>query len=167
MTFVALDFETADYGRDSACALGLARVDNGLIVDRAYHLIRPPRRTFVFTYIHGITWEDVRSAPTFGEIWPAISPFLRGAEFLVAHNASFDRGVLGACCRAAGIEPPAIPFQCTMRLSRRLWGIQPTTLPAVCRHFAIPLDHHNAASDTEACARIMIHALDSVENERQ
>ena len=28
-TFVALDFETADYGRDSACALALVRVEAG------------------------------------------------------------------------------------------------------------------------------------------
>jgi len=28
-TFVAIDFETADYGRDSACALALVRVEAG------------------------------------------------------------------------------------------------------------------------------------------
>ena len=35
-TFVALDFETADNGRDSACALGLVRVKNNQIVQRSY-----------------------------------------------------------------------------------------------------------------------------------
>ena len=35
-TFVALDFETADYPRDSACALGLVRVENHRIVQRTY-----------------------------------------------------------------------------------------------------------------------------------
>ena len=34
-TFVAIDFETADYGRDSACALALVRVEAGVIVQRA------------------------------------------------------------------------------------------------------------------------------------
>ena len=42
-TIVAIDFETADYGRDSACALALVRVEAGLIVQRAFHYIRPPR----------------------------------------------------------------------------------------------------------------------------
>ena len=42
-TFVALDFETADYGRDSACALALVRVAAGMIVQRAIHYIRPPQ----------------------------------------------------------------------------------------------------------------------------
>ncbi len=159
MSFLAIDFETADYGRDSACAVGLVRVEDEHIVERSTYLIRPPRREFVFTYIHGITWEDVREEPTFGELWPRIASKFHGVEFLVAHNASFDRGVLHACCNAAGIDSPAAPFKCTMVLSRQLWNIYPTTLPHVCHRFRIPLDHHNAASDTEACAMIMIKAL--------
>ena len=52
--FVALDFEMADRGRDSACAIGLVRVEDGKIVHRANYLIRPPRDIFEFTYVHGI-----------------------------------------------------------------------------------------------------------------
>ena len=36
-TFAAIDFETADYGRDSACAVAVVRVEGGVIVDRAFH----------------------------------------------------------------------------------------------------------------------------------
>ena len=42
-TFVAIDFETADYGRDSAWAMALVRVEAGVIVQRAFHYIRPPQ----------------------------------------------------------------------------------------------------------------------------
>ena len=42
-TFVAIDFETADYGRVSACALALVRVEAGVIVQRGFHYIRPPQ----------------------------------------------------------------------------------------------------------------------------
>ena len=42
-TFVAIDFETADYGRDSACALALVRVEASVIVQRAVHYSRPPQ----------------------------------------------------------------------------------------------------------------------------
>jgi DNA polymerase III epsilon subunit-like protein len=65
--FVALDFETADYGQDSACALGLVRVEAGRIVQREHRLIRPPRRRFVFTHIHGLTWGDVAAVPSFAK----------------------------------------------------------------------------------------------------
>jgi DNA polymerase III epsilon subunit-like protein len=101
-TFVALDFETADYPRDSACALGLVRVENHRIVQRAYHLIRPPRRRFSFTYLHGITWEDVAGQPTFAELWPDLTPILEGVDFLAAHNASFDRSVRSGAVRPRG-----------------------------------------------------------------
>jgi DNA polymerase-3 subunit epsilon len=162
MRFVAIDFETADFGPDSACAVGLVTVEEGVIVEKKSFLIKPPRENFYFSYLHGITWEDVKGEPTFGELWPQFKKVIRGAEFLVAHNASFDKGVLHACCATYGVTPPALPFQCTMRLARRLWSLYPTNLPAVCRHFDIPLNHHDAASDTEACARIMIHALRSM-----
>jgi DNA polymerase III subunit epsilon len=157
-TFVALDFETADYTRDSACALGLVRVENHRIVQRTYYLIRPPRRRFVFTYLHGITWEDVAGQPTFAELWPSLTPILEGVDFLAAHNASFDRSVLNRCCETAGLSPPALPFQCTVQLARQTWNIYPTKLNNVCDHLGITLKHHFAASDAEACALIVIAA---------
>ncbi|MGA9120636.1 MAG: 3'-5' exonuclease [Bacteroidota bacterium] len=161
MKFLALDFETADYEPDSACAIGLIRVVDGMIVSRASYLIRPPRRDFVFTYIHGITWEDVEGQPTFRKLWSTIEPMFRDVDFLAAHNAGFDKNVLNACCAAAGIIPPDIPFKCSMVAARRVWGIYPTKLPNVCRHLGITLHHHDASSDAEACAHIMIKAIDA------
>lgn len=158
-TFAAIDFETADYGRDSACAVALVRVEGTRVVDRAYHLIRPPRRNFVFTYLHGIAWDDVRDAPSFRQLWPSLRKIFAGVDFLAAHNASFDRSVLEACCERSRLPPPSHPFQCTVRLARNLWNIYPTTLPNVCRRLRIPLRHHHAGSDAEACARIVIAAI--------
>lgn len=158
-TFVAIDFETADYQRDSACAVGLVRVEDGKIVRRETRLIRPPRREFVFTHVHGITWSDVAGKPEFQEVWRELEPVLEGAEFLAAHNASFDRSVLRACCEKAAMAVPPTPFTCTMRLARERWSIYPTRLPDVCSQLGIALKHHDAASDAEACARIMIASL--------
>lgn len=160
-SFVALDFETADNGRDSACAVALVRVDQGQITRSVTRLIRPPRSRVMFTSIHGLTWEDVRREPTFGHLWPTLAPLLEGAQFLAAHNAPFDRSVLEACCRAAGLPVPALPFQCTVRIARDTWGVYPTRLPDVCRHLGIPLCHHEAGSDAEACARIVLAARET------
>ncbi|MDJ0702449.1 MAG: 3'-5' exonuclease [Leptolyngbyaceae cyanobacterium MO_188.B28] len=159
--FVALDFETADRGRDSACEIGLVRVENGHITQRVNHLIRPPRDIFEFTYIHGIRWSDVADQPTFGQLWPTIKDTLSGAEFIAAHNASFDKGVLYACCRAHQIPEPAQEFICTVQMARRHWKIRPTKLPNVCDYLGIELNHHSAISDAEACARIVIAAESS------
>jgi DNA polymerase-3 subunit epsilon len=156
--FTALDFETADYGADSACALALVRVEGVRIVSRDLFMIRPPRSRFAFTHIHGITWEHVRREPTFAELWPEIEAKLAGAAFLAAHNAPFDRGVLAACCAVAGHAPPSLDFLCTVRLARRAWRLPRANLPAVCAHLGIELRHHDPASDAEACARIAIAA---------
>lgn len=169
MTFVAIDFETADKGRDSACSVGLVRVENGVIVEKAVQLIRPPRleggdlfspapAEFEFTYIHGIKPVQVLDAPTFAQAWPKLAPLLKGVQFLAAHNAPFDSGVLEACCAAAGLPKPAHRFVCTVRLARAVWNIFPTKLPDVCRRLEIQLNHHEALSDAEACARIVIAA---------
>ncbi|HEY9661932.1 MAG TPA: 3'-5' exonuclease [Allocoleopsis sp.] len=157
-SFVALDFETADQGKDSACAIGLVRVENHEIVQRAHFLIRPPRSRMMFTHIHGIRWHDVADQPGFGELWHQIEPLLADVEFIAAHNAGFDRGVLYACCDAHGIDRPNHPFICTVQLARRTWQLYPTKLPNVCDYLGIPLNHHQALSDAEACARIVIAA---------
>lgn len=156
--FAALDFETADYGRDSACAIGVVVVENRKIVKQFTELIRPPRRYFQFTWLHGIAWEHVADKPTFGDLWPAVQPLFEGAEFIAAHNASFDRGVLDECCNKSGHAPPDVKYLCTMRLARKLWDIRPTKLSDVCGQFGIELQHHHAGSDALACAKIVMRA---------
>src|SRR5881628_3812715 len=102
--FVAIDFETADRGSDSACAVALMRVEGMEIVERRAWLLKPPRPYFLFTYVHGITWHDVKDAPTFAEAGPEMRLMLDGAQCLAAHNAYFGRRVLETCCFAAGLD---------------------------------------------------------------
>lgn len=156
--FVAIDFETADHGADSACAVALVRVEDRQVVVRETLLIRPPREYIFFTFIHGITWPMVKDAPVFRDAWPQLSPLLKDATFLAAHNAPFDRRVLSECCKAGGLTPPELPFVCTVQLARRRWAMKAANLPAVCRRLGIGLIHHDPASDAEACARIVIAA---------
>jgi len=92
-------------------------------------------------------------------VWGRIQNVLRGAEFIASHSVSFDRRVLESCCRAAKIPPPEIPYVCTMKLARRIWDIHPTNLFSVCRYLGLPLNHHEALSDAEACAGIVVAAL--------
>lgn len=157
-TFVAIDFETADDGRDSACAVGLARVEGARVVHREAHLIRPPRDVMKFTFVHGLTWEMVKDAPPFQDVWQRVAPVLDGAAFLAAHNAPFDRSVLAACCTAAGLPVPGTPWVCTCELARVRWP-KPAknTLPDVCGRLGVVLGkHHEAGADAEACARVLV-----------
>jgi DNA polymerase-3 subunit epsilon len=153
--FAAIDFETASISRTSACALGVVIATNTNIVEKKSFLIRPPKRQFMFTHIHGIAWHDVSEAPTFADIWPEIRSMLKEVDFLAAHKASFDAGVLRRCCEYAGLRAPSHPFVCTVELARTYLNLYPTSLPVVCETLRIPLNHHDALSDAMACARIV------------
>jgi len=154
---VALDFETADHEPDSACALGMVKVLGTEIADRLYTLIRPPRRKILFTHIHGLTWAMLREQPSFVEQWPRFADFLAEADYLVAHNAVFDRRVLYACCQAAAVPLPPAPFVCTVKGARQSIPISRHRLCDVCAHLGFDLDHHHAASDALAAARIYLY----------
>lgn len=158
-TLVALDFETSSPEAFGACAIGLARVEEGRLGDAFYSLLRPPSPRICYTHVHGLTWELLRDAPTFAEIWPQISATLAGASHFIAHNATFDARVLRACCRHAGLIPPPQPFLCTLRASRVHLAIPSRRLSHVCEHFGIALDHHNAVSDALACAHVFLRLI--------
>ncbi len=156
---IAIDFETADYRPDSACAVGLARIANGRVESTMHLLIRPPRKRIVFTHIHGITWKMVEEEKTFAESWPLIADFVGDSAAFVAHNAPFDRRVLAACCDKAEIKIPALPFLCTLKGSRKILPTGSKGLDAVCQYFSLPLNHHNAESDATACAEIYLRLI--------
>lgn len=156
--FLAIDFETATYDSDSACAIGLVRVEGDQIVSQEHYLIRPPSRNFTFSYVHGLTWKDVENSPLFSDLWPKIEWQFSGIDFIAAHNASFDRRVLNACCARYQIQAPTLPYTCTVQVARKTLNITPANLPSVCKTLNIPLNHHNAISDALACAKIVLAA---------
>lgn len=153
-TVVGIDFETAGYAGYSACAVGLARLENGVVTDTLYSLLRPPSSRVMFTEVHGLTWSMLKDQPTFAEFWPQMEAFLGSAEGLVAHNASFDRGVLRACCEKFACPQPELPFLCTLKGARKALQLRQNRLSDVCAHFGIDLTHHHAGSDAQATARI-------------
>lgn len=154
--FVAIDFETSGRTNDSACAVGLVRITGGQIGDTYYTLIRPPSPVVLFTWVHGLTWQDLKDAPTFPEVWPEMAAFMKGASGLVAHNAPFDRSVLYGCCASFGCAYPGLPFYDTLKGARRCLPPGSKSLDHVCSYFHIELNHHQALSDAEACARIFV-----------
>lgn len=164
MNFTALDFETANGQRNSACSLGLVRVENGKIVESKDWLISPPEMYFhpMNVSIHGITEEDVMNQPSFNYIWEEVEDYLQG-EMVIAHNASFDISVLRACLDTYDIHFPDFDYMCTVQISRNIWPNMPNhKLNTMAHLFNIPLKHHDALEDTLACAKIAIKACQAM-----
>jgi len=155
-SFVALDFETANYHHDSPCALGVVVVERGRIVEERSWLIDPESEFESFHIgVHGIRPGDVAGEPCFEELWFELEPYLAG-RLLAAHNAAFDRAVLLQTCESYGIQFDPPETVCTWRLTRGLYRLPDYKLPTVCGAFGIPLNHHDAASDARACAEIVL-----------
>ena len=143
-TFTVIDIETMTPERTSACALGLVRVENDVIVQKFYSLIKPipDDRTVTNTHVHGITPEMVENAPTFQELWPTIEHYISG-QVLAAHNTSFDLDVL---------EKVSLHYGITISIP----GIVDTF---TLTQLSLDVDlgkHHDALCDATACAEIIL-----------
>lgn len=160
MNFTAIDFETATRARDSACQLAAVRIRHNEIVNQACWLIRPRPLRFAAgnIAIHGIRPGDVLGEPEFGQLWAEISHVL-GDDVLIAHNASFDLGVLLACLQTHDQPIPEIQYSCTRAIARRTWPHLPRFgLKPLSDWLGTRFRHHDALEDSIACAKIAIAA---------
>lgn len=160
MHAVAIDFETANETRTSACSIGVAWIEGGRVVATEEHLIRPREMRFnpFNTAVHGIRPEDVADAPEFPEVWARIRDRMDG-RLVLAHNASFDLSVLRHTLGDYGLAWPVCSYLCTVVLARRAWpNLAAHKLNYLAEYLGIALDHHRAGSDAEACGRIALAA---------
>ena len=149
--FTAIDFETMTAEMTSACAIGIVRVENCVITQKFYSLIKPipDSRTRNNTFVHGITPAMVENAPTFEELWPSIKHYFEN-QIIVAHNATFDMDVLDATSDWYNIDFPVENVIDTMSITH-------CGLAESCAKGNIPLpDHHDALCDATACAMIIL-----------
>ena len=162
MDFVAIDFETATSDYTSVCSLGICVVEDNEIKERKEILIKPDPFGFndYNIKIHGITPDMVINKPTFDEYWDEIKPYLDG-KTVIAHNASFDVGVLCATLEHFGIPRPEFDYLCTVKLSQKAYPeLEKHRLNKLCDALGIKFHHHQAYDDAYACARVMLRILE-------
>lgn len=164
LEFTAIDFETANGSPASPCAVGLVRVRAGQIVESFEALFKPPAIQNWFSpgniAVHGITPDMVANAPEYNQVLTQMLEFI-GQDVLIAHNASFDMGVLRASANAVSAPLPPLSYSCSLRIARKTYNLDSYRLNQVS--YAIgheEFEHHNALADSDACSRIVIHAAD-------
>lgn len=159
--FAVFDVETPNGANDRMSAIGLCLVEDGEIVRELYTLVNPESRFDYFNIrLTGITPEAVRGKPTFPVLWELLRPMMEG-RILVAHNAVFDMGVLAKCLSAYGISwQDRVPYACTCTMGRACYPeLENHRLNTMCDHLGLTLNHHNAGSDSRACAELLLHYL--------
>ena len=162
INFTAIDFETANSSSASACSVGLVKVVDGRVVDKANWFIRPPLGHDFFnewnTRIHGIVEADVANALLWSEQLADLVAFADG-DHLVAHNAGFDMGVINGGCAASFVETPSFSYACSLQIARKTYTLDSYRLPVAAMAAGFEdFSHHDALADAEACAAIVVHA---------
>ena len=165
MTIIALDFETANPKRSSACALGLVVFDHNRIRYEWSTLINPEQEfSGINIGIHGIRPDDVANAPTVKRLVRELWPVMDGATF--ASHSSFDVGVVNAISQTAGVRPPNSFWLDSCEIARNLWTNLPNhKLNTVCAHLKFEFRHHDALDDARACCHILRTAMEFMSND--
>ena len=166
--FIIFDVETPNYRCNRMSAIGITVLEDGVVTNEFSSLINPETDFDAFNIrLTGIDEELVRDAPTFPELWPQIEP-LMSSGLLVAHNAVFDLGVLKKCLDYYEIDwKPYARYLCTVQMGRRILPGMSHKLNTLCDYYGIALNHHQAESDSHACAEILLRYLESGADVRQ
>ena len=137
---------------------------NGQIVESFESFFQPPAPHNWFSpgniAVHGITPKMIESTPQYSLVLEQMLAFI-GLDVLIAHNASFDMGVLRASAQAISAPLPELSYSCSLLISRKTYNLESYRLNRVA--YAIgheEFDHHNALADSDACSRIVIHAAE-------
>ena len=158
LSFVAIDFETANPKRVSACSLGYVKVVDGEIVTERNFLIKPVGEySRMNIAIHGITPDKTENAPTFDVIFEELRPDFEALP--VVCYSPFDSSVFAALQEYYNLSmSQGVRFVDVYRIaSRTLVGLPNYKLPTVAYHLQIPYQtHHDAMCDAEQCAKIFL-----------
>ncbi|MCC8099208.1 MAG: hypothetical protein LIO78_03965 [Clostridiales bacterium] len=156
-TYCVIDVETPNHRNDRISSIGLALIVEGCITETRNYLVNPEVEFDEFnSQLTGLTTLDVQDSPTLPEVWAEISNMVTGS-IVVAHNAPFDLTVLCKALAAYGIVCPPLDYFDTVRLARfALSGLPNHRLDTLCRYYNITLNHHQADSDSLACAQIFM-----------
>ena len=160
ISFTAIDFETANGNRGSVCAVGLVKVRDGKIVDKASWLIKPPPGLDHFdpinVEVHGINERDVVHAADWEMSIEGILQFVCEDQ-LVAYDAPYDASVMRKATEHLRLDLPAKEFYCAQALARTQLELPKHHLNDVLEALKLPpVHHHEPGTNALACANVVL-----------
>ena len=168
VTFVAFDLETTgcSAGLDRTVEIGAVRFDLAGRELRTFDELVNPGRPIPANVIrvHGITDAAVRDAPPLEDVLPRFAAFLADGPappVLMAHNARFDMGFVGAGLARANLPAPPYPVIDTVRLSRRRMPAERShSLRNCARRFGVAeTTDHRGLSDSRVLMAVFLNLI--------
>jgi DNA polymerase III epsilon subunit-like protein len=159
--FTAIDFETGNPQRVSACAIGYAVVEDGEIKVTGSHLIKPVGGHAPFqTKIHGITEDQTRDQPNFIELFPKIDYIFK---YPIVGHSQFDSQVLRALSDHFNLNIHFEYSDSSSMVKTKYPELKNYKLGTVAKYLGLPkFEHHDALEDAKTCARIVLKLGDEI-----
>ena len=167
MRQIVLDTETTGLSTNEGhriIEIGCVELVNRRITGNHFHTYLNPDRDIDegAERVHGISREDLETAPRFPEVVDRLLDFVRGAE-LVIHNAEFDVGFIDHELGLMQHGRPQITDHArvldTLVLARKLHPGQRNSLDALCKRYEVDASSrelHGALIDADLLARVYL-----------
>lgn len=136
--------------------IGAVIVENGELIEKYSSLVRPPVPIpDEITSLTGIADKTVQDAPDFRSVWEIFGPKFESADFVVAHNAMFDIGMLRTETARIGAELKVPQVICTVQEFYPIFGRIASLSDVYEKVLRTPLiERHRALSDAEDLYKI-------------
>ncbi|QKC99196.1 DNA polymerase III subunit epsilon [Mesorhizobium sp. NZP2298] len=162
---IVIDTETTgvDIRADRVAEIGAVELYDMLPTGRTFHAYVNPGVPMPAdaTAVHGITDAMLAGAASFADTAAGLLDFIGNAP-LVAHNASFDVGILNAELTRAGMPVLANHVIDTLAMARTKHPGSPASLDALCRRYGISTaarTTHGALIDAQLLAEVYVELV--------
>ena len=110
--------------------------------------------------VHGISDEELATAPTFASLAPTIERLLQGTV-VAGHNVHFDLKYLTPALARVGVELAPTGVMDTLQLARRVFAFRKNSLSAVGEELGVvTIPQHRALGDAIAGREVLCRMID-------
>lgn len=167
---IFLDLETTGLipVGDSICEIGALKIKERKVIDKFHSLINPKRNiSYEAYFIHGISDEELKDAPSFEQVVDKFLIFLRDSVICV-YNAEFDMSFIQG--ELARISHPSLqlPVMDILCMARRTLRLPKYNLGAIAQFFGIKSPHrlHRALDDAAVTSRVFFKLRDILKEKK-
>lgn len=162
MKFFALDVETANADMSSICQIGIVEFEDGKAINQWGTFVNPDSYFDPFNVsIHGISYEMVRNAPRFPEIYSQIQEWVKNN--IVVTHMSFDQNSLRRASQKYALPEISCTWLDSARVVRRQWEQfrqSGYSLSNIAEYLEIKYKAHDAVDDARAAGEVVVKAME-------
>lgn len=168
--FVVFDTETTGLSArlDRVIEFGAVKMKNREVIETKQFFVNPQRTLPAkITSLTHINQADVDAAKPMAEMFDEMAEFCKGA-ILVAHNATFDMGMINEEARRLGKPEFDNPVIDTLPMAYAMLDLKGYRLGNVCKHYGVSYDGegaHRADYDARVLSEVFLHMLNALGSE--